>query len=116
MRPERVDDVEHRDLRAATDVHRARGLGLGRLEIGVDDVADVDVVARLPPVAEDGGPLAVEELAAEDGDDAGLAEGVLAGAVDVAVAERDGGEAVEPGEELAVLLGAELAQAVGSLG
>ncbi len=66
-----------------TPARRDRG------EVRRHDVADVDVVARLASVAEHGRRLAGEQLAAEDRHDAGLAERVLPGAVDVAVAQRD---------------------------
>ena len=67
-------------------------------------------------VAEDLRPSAVEQLAAEDRDHPGLAERVLARAVDVAVAQRDGRQPVQAGEQRAVVLGAELGQAVGRPG
>ena len=50
---ERLDDVEHARLHAAPDVERAGHVGLGRAQVGVHHVADVDVVARLLAVAED---------------------------------------------------------------
>jgi hypothetical protein len=107
-----LDDVQHRPLLAEADVDRARGTGSRRAQVRVDDVVDVDVVACLLAVSEDRGPAAVQHLAAEDRDHAGLAERVLPRAVDVAVAERDGRESVETGEDLAVLLGAELGETV----
>src|SRR5438552_1127862 len=107
------DNVEHACLATGADVDRpadgaTRGGGEGR----VDDVADEHVVAPLAAVAVERRAPAVHEPAAEDRDHAGLAERVLTRAVDVAVAERDGAEAVEARVEVAVLLGAELAGAV----
>ena len=84
----------------------------GGREVRGDDVGDVGVVARLAAVAVDGRLLAGDELAAEDRDDPGLAEGVLTRAVDVAVAQRHRRQAVEPLVPPAVRLGAELARPV----
>src|SRR4051794_12795262 len=111
-----LDDVEHRLLLAEPDVDRPVGVGLGGAEVRVHHVGHVHVVARLLAVAEDRAGLALEQLAAEDRDHAGLAERVLSRAVDVPVTKRHRREAVQPVEDLAVLLGAELRQAVGSLG
>ena len=63
--------------------------------IACDEVADVDVVARLRAVAEHLRPAAGEVLAAEDRDHAGLAVRVLARAVDVAEAQRHRRQAVQ---------------------
>ena len=49
-----LDDVEHRLLLPEADVDRARRRPTRRREVGVDHVVDVDVVARLLAVAEDG--------------------------------------------------------------
>ena len=62
---------------------------LERGERRADDVADVDVVAGLAPVAEDPRRLAVREQAEEDRDDAGFAVGILARPVYVAEAQGD---------------------------
>src|SRR5829696_713597 len=56
--PERVDELEHRDGLASADVDRPADIGRGRGEVGLDDVAHVDVVARLAAVAEDRRALA----------------------------------------------------------
>ena len=84
-------------------------------EVRADDVVHVDVVARLEAVAEHDRLAAVDHTAAEDRDHAGLAERVLARAVDVAEAERHRGQAVQAVEQRAVALGAELGQAVRGL-
>ena len=77
-----------------------------------DDIRDVDPVARLAPVAEDGRRAAVEQLAAEDRDDARLPVDILAPPVDVAVAQRDGREPEEARVQPEIALGRELALAV----
>ena len=77
------------------------------------DVADVDVVARLQPVAEDARLLVARERAEEDRDDAGLAVRILARPVDVAVAQRDVGRPVQAVVRAQVLLAGELRRAVG---
>src|SRR5881392_2349171 len=59
-----------------------------------DHVAHIYVVAGLGAVAEDLGTASLLEEAAEDRDHAGLAERVLAGAVDVAEPQRDAGQPV----------------------
>src|SRR5207302_782017 len=74
--------------------------------------ADVHVVARLEAVAEHDRAPAGNEPPAEDRDDARLPERVLARPVDVAVAERDGGQAVQAAEQLAIALGGMLRLAV----
>jgi hypothetical protein len=116
LRGERVDDLEHAGLDAAADVVRAGGVRVDRAQVGVDDVAHVHVVARLLAVAEDLGSPALQQRAAEDRDHPGLAERVLAGAVDVAVAQRDRRQPMQAREQRAVVLGAELGQAIGGLG
>ena len=83
-----------------------------RGEGGVDDVADEDVVARLPPVAEDFRRPAAGETTHEDRDDAGLAVWILARSVHVAVAKRDVRRLVEPVVGRQVLLAGELRGAV----
>ena len=51
---QRVHHVEHGDLDLRADVVLARGLAVvGGEQVGAGDVADEDVVARLPAVAED---------------------------------------------------------------
>src|SRR5919204_283755 len=62
---QRGDDLEHRGLHPGADVVGPVRLGVrGRREVGRDDVADIGVVARLAPVAEDPRPLARQQLAA----------------------------------------------------
>ncbi len=80
----------------------------GGEEQRVDDVADVDVVARLQAVAEDRRCGAVAEQAHEDGDHARLAVGHLPRPVHVAEAERDVRAPVQPVPGGEVLLAADL--------
>src|SRR5690242_827754 len=69
------DEVEHAGLAAGADVDRAADVAtVGGGEVRRDDIADVDVVARLAAVAVDRRSAAVHQPAAEDRDDAGLAE------------------------------------------
>src|SRR5829696_907720 len=116
VRVQHLDDVEQALLLAEADVDRTRGVRLGGAQVGIHHVVHKDVVARLLAASEDRGPATVEDLPAEDRDHAGLAERVLARAVDVAVAQRHRGESVQAGEDLAVLLGAPFREAVGGLG
>jgi tetratricopeptide (TPR) repeat protein len=113
---ERLHQVQHGHLLAAPDVERAAGGGIRGAQVGVHHVAHEHVVAGLQAVAEDRRRSALEQLAAEDGDHARLAERVLARPVDVAVAQRDRAEPVHAREQVAVALGAELRLAVGGLG
>ena len=85
----------------------------GRGERGADDVAHIYVVPGLAAVAEDRRPFAGLQLAAEDRDHAGLAERVLARAVDVAEPQAHAREPVEALVEGEVALGGELALSVG---
>ena len=71
------------------------------------------VVARLQAVAEDARRLAAQQPLGEDGDDAGLALGVLARAVDVGVAQDQRLEVAEAAVGEQVELDGELAAAVG---
>src|SRR3954469_11403728 len=107
------DQIQHARLRAGADVDRAADIRvLRRHEVRRDDIAHVDVVARLAAVTVDPGAPALHQPAAEDRDHASLAERVLARAVDVPIAQRDGAHAVQARVEVAVLLGAELARAI----
>src|SRR6266540_4575498 len=93
---QRAMELVHRSLDPRTDVHAADDLGaLESAEVGGRDVLDVDVVAGLLAVPVDDRRLPLQEALGEDGDDAGLALGILAGAVDVGVAERDTADAEE---------------------
>src|SRR5439155_21473480 len=97
--PEHVDEVEHRGLLSGADVERSGDLVRGRDQGRLDDLVHIYIVARLPPVAEDGRLSPVAELAAEDRDHPGLAQRVLAGAVDVAEPKAHGREPVQPAPE-----------------
>ena len=114
---ERLDDVEHARLHAAADVEGAGDIGVGGARGSRQPrrrrTRSRASARRLPKIF---GVAALEQLAAEDRDHAGLAQRVLARPVDVAVAERDGREAVQAREQGAVVLGAELREAVGRLG
>src|SRR3984957_18778886 len=71
---ERRIKVVHVSLDAGTNVHRdSRRAGLGRRHHGSHHIADVNVVARLGPVAVNRHGLAVEDFAAENRDYAGFA-------------------------------------------
>ena len=80
--------LDDRGLAAGPDVEDAAILAERRGR-RARDVADVDVVAGLRPVAEDRRLLAARERAEEDRDDARLAVRILARAVDVPVAQGD---------------------------
>ena len=76
-------ELVDRRLLAGTDVaQQPAPLGGGPHE-GIDHVVDVDEVAGLVAVTEDGHLLAPQEALGEDRHHAGLAVGILAGAVDV---------------------------------
>jgi len=88
-------------------------LGVERQQVGPDHVIDVHVVAGVGPLAVDlERPLAQQALA-EDRHHAGLAMGVLAGAIDVRVAQRRVVEAVLAAEAVQVVLEGELGDSVG---
>src|SRR5439155_11690401 len=70
-------------LDAGADVDQQPVTLGGRPGEGVDDVVDIDEVPRLLAVPVDRALLAGQQQAGEDGDDASLAVGVLAGAVHV---------------------------------
>jgi hypothetical protein len=84
-----------------------------RKQVRLDDVRDLDPISRLVAAPEHRRARARDRMPAEDRDDASLALGILAGAVDVAVPERDGGEATEACVQPAVALGCALTLAVG---
>src|SRR5204862_1667417 len=104
-------ELEDRHLLPRADVEDAAVVPR-RGERRRDDVADEDVVARLPPVAVDTRRLSVAQRVHEDRDDAGLAVRVLPRPVDVPVAQRDVRAAVEAVVCGDVLLRAELRDAV----
>ena len=110
----RVHQLADAHLDAAADVVLPVGkLGCRRGgEIGRGDVADVDEVAGLRPVAVDRRCPAGEHLIPEDRDHAGVAFRVLAGPVHVAVPQRDHIEPAGPPEPVAVLLRGPLAEPV----
>ena len=87
-------------------------VAVGGQQVRAHDVGDLDPVARLAAVAEHRRPVPVDQVPAEDRHDARLAVDVLAGSVDVAVAQRHGREPVQAGVQLAVALGGVLALAV----
>src|SRR5690349_24101017 len=89
-------DVDHAGANARTDVESARiHSALLRQWLGCRQknragyVTDVDVVARLQPVTENRQRSVVENAAAENRDDTGLAVRVLAWSVDVAESHGD---------------------------
>ncbi len=101
-------------LDPGADVDRTRDRPLEGEEVRADDVAHVDVVAGLAAVAVDRDELPAEHLPDEDGDHPRLAVRVLAGPVDVGVAQRDEGQAVLGLVEEGVQLARPLAHAVGA--
>ena len=112
-RIQRGDQVEHRGLLPVTDVDRTPDVAVGGQQVGAHDVGDVDPVAGLTAVPEHRRRRAGHRQAAEDRHHARLAVDVLAGTVDVAVAQRDGRQAVQALVERGVALGRVLALAVG---
>src|SRR5258708_14695285 len=75
--PDHRNQVEHADLSAGADVPGPRpALVCGREERG-DSIADVDVVAGLGDIADDGRTTAGQELRAENSDDPPLARRTL---------------------------------------
>ncbi len=118
---ERLEHFDDGGLNAGADVDRPvddppRSEDGVRGQASGDDVIDVDVVAGLAAVAEDGRGSAVEDAPAEDRDDAGLPVGILPRAVDVSEAERGTGNRVQTLEGGDVALRGELAGAVGVSG
>ena len=110
--PAGLVQLDHRGLAPGADVEHAAVLP-GRGQRRARHVADVDVVARLPAVAEDARRPAFGQRAEEDRDHARLAVRVLPRPVDVAVAQRDVARPVEPVVRREVLLAGELRDAVG---
>src|SRR5207244_10647400 len=91
----RAVELEHRQLLAGADVEGAAVVP-GRGEQRVDDIADVNEVARLQPVAEDDRLLAAGHPLEEDRHDAALEAGVLPRPIYVREPERDVRSAVDP--------------------
>ena len=82
---------------------------------GLHHVHHVHVVTRLAAVPVDGEGRAIEDAVAEDRDDAGLAVRILARAIDVREAQRDGVEAVHARVVAEVVLDGELRDAIRGL-
>src|SRR5256885_769338 len=113
QQPDLAEQVidRHRDARA--DVEGAAVTPLEGGEVCHRDVADVQHVARLVPVAVDRDRLALDHPAREDGHDAALpGEEVLPRTVDVGVAKSRVAQAKRPVEHSQVMLERELAGAV----
>ena len=85
-----VVQLGDRGLLGGADVHHEASAAARGAGEGIDDVVHEHVVAGLAPVSEDDAGPARDEVAGEDGHHAGLAVGVLTGAVDVG--EGQGGE------------------------
>src|SRR5262249_8660871 len=100
-------EIHDRRLDARADVEDA-AVGIERTERGGRDVADVDEVARLLPVAEDARRSTFGELAHEDRDDAALEVRLLPRPVNVRVPDDDVTRSVQPVVGPEVLLGGEL--------
>ena len=113
VRPDRLDDVEDGAPSSRPEVVGAFGVRtLEQAEQPVDDVVDVDVVARLPAAAVHRRGEALNGEAAEDRDNAGLAERILPRSIDVAGSRRYASEPVEACKQPQILFRAELGQAV----
>ena len=103
-----VEQLEDARLAARADVERARLAGFAGQQERTRDVADVDVVARLQPVAVHRRRLPSLKVIAEDRDDTRLAVRRLAWAVDVSEPEDDVRDPVEPAPRSDVRLAGEL--------
>ncbi len=110
--PAGLVELDHRGLVPGADVEHAAVLSC-RGQRRARHVAGIDVVARLPAVAEDAWRPALGQRAEEDRDHARLAVRVLPRPVDVAVTQRDVPRPVEPVVRRQVLLAGELRDAVG---
>ena len=86
-----VTGVPLRDVEGSRHAGRHRGPG-----VGLDDVANVDEVARLLAIAKDGDRLAAQHLEREDRDHVAVGVEALVGPVDVEVAQAHRLETVEP--------------------
>src|SRR3954471_21080313 len=78
-----VEELLHARLDTRADVQHESAALVDRTHERVDDIVDIDVVARLRAVTEDQRTLAVEQPAREDRDHARLAVRILARAVHV---------------------------------
>ena len=81
-------ELVHRGLPTGADVADQSTAPGGRPDEGVHHVVDVDEVAGLLAVTEDGDRLALEQTLGEDGHDAGLTVGILPRAVHVGQGQR----------------------------
>ena len=90
--------------------HALRGRGP---QVGLDDVGDVDEIARLLAVAEDRERFSPQHLEGEDRNDVAVGVEPLVRSVHVEVAQADGLELVEFRVREAQLLAAQLGAAVG---
>src|SRR6185437_1804271 len=120
---QRRRQIDDRRGDAGTDIEGARvdvaarrqGDG-SRAEHGLRHVSDVDVVARLPAVAEYSEGAVAEDAAAEDRDHAGFAMRILPRTVDVREADARRLEAVDAAVIPHVFLDRELGDAVRRVG
>ena len=105
MAYEHSDHIGDAGFAPGAHVRLSRPPAVERRDVGVGDVADEREVARLHAVAEDPRRAAVQQPVARDRDDARLAGPVLAGPVDVAVAqgERRNAVAFAEGREVDLL-------------
>src|SRR5262245_49158430 len=105
-----------RRLGARADIRDAGRFELHPARDRVGNISDVDVVARLLPVAVDDARLAGEEPRREDGNDAGLARRILAGSVDVRQAQGQRAAARHSGPAFQISLGGDLRHSIGRRG
>ena len=81
-------------------------------DIGIDDIIDIDIIPGVAAVAEDSGDFSFQHSLGKNGDDTGFAVAVLAGAVDVGVAEGYPGEVINYSVQAEVLFGSSFGNAV----
>ena len=113
---ERREKRVHRGLDSCADVEDRVRRRPHRGQVGGNDVADVDIVARGLAVTEDARLLARHHEVGEDGDDPRLAERVLPRTVDIRIAEDDEVKAGLGVRRLQVDLEGVLADTVGAKG
>jgi hypothetical protein len=118
QRPEVLGKLEGIGFASRTDIEYPIGDSTfhGR-EIGIDDIADVDVItnaAGVPLLAsrEDFDGLVCEHAIAEDGDDTGFSVGILTRSIDVGIAENGGVEAMFTSKAFEVFFDCEFAAGV----
>jgi hypothetical protein len=87
---------------------------IARQQVGVERVVDEQQIAHLPAVAVDGDRPARERTDQEMGDPALVLGAELAGAVEAAHAEHDGGQTVHACVVEHVLVGGALGAAIGA--